>query len=502
MPVARPRRLLLAGLTLLGLLPLPARTWTDTQGRTLEAELVSATPTAANVRRADGRTLTLSLAQLCAADQAFVAEAAAAAAKAIPAPADPQTTATPAGPATEATKAGAAAAPGSGDFNEFNTLLGLPVLTDAQLWDDEPAAVARRLKLTVEGKNAHFEGYRAYPKPPRPVLGADALMIALQAGEGRVTSILLQFANRGDFPGFQHCVVDRSQPSAGELKAFEKALKSDFTALTAALTAKLGEPKRERALFGGLDAGRLSLRWEWYGHALLVSQDQGQMVMLKIVPAGKAKSAQLGDDQVRRMFKERISRRPGGDVLLDQIPMVNQGPKGYCVPATFERYLRYAGIPADMYELAACGGNNFSGGTSFHAMTQGLANYVTRHGRGLEKTEFELTVQSVARYIDQGRPIMWGMFSTKDYNDLADANSTERKKATDLAKWKPTPTAKEIDRLYPDPESAHACLIIGYNRATKEIAVSDSWGPRFQERWIPAAAAQKVSQGEYWVLGW
>jgi hypothetical protein len=155
-----------------------------------------------------------------------------------------------------------------------------------------------------------------------------------------------------------------------------------------------------------------------------------------------------------------------------------------------------------MYELAACGGNDFSGGTSFQAMTRGLANYVTRHGRGLEKTEFELTVQSVARYIDQGRPIMWGMMSTKDYNDLADANTAERKKAPDLAKWKPTPTAREIERLYADPESAHACLIIGYNRATKEIAVSDSWGPHFQERWIPVAAAQKVSQGEYWLLSW
>ena len=485
-----PHRIRLAYLGLLCGTALHARTWTDTLGRTLEAELVSASPIEVNVRRPDGHTVSLKLVQLSAADQAFAAQ------KVAPHPSSPQQV-EPLG----STPASVPAASGFG-FNGLNALLGIPLLADDSLWDDSPAEVARRLQLSVESNNAHFEGFRAYPHPGRAVLGAEALMISLQAVEGRVTLIMLQFANRGDFPGFQHCVADRSQPTAAELKAFDKTLKSDFTALTAGLTAKLGEPKRERALFGGLDAGRLSLRWEWHGLALLASQDPGQMVLLKIIPAGKATAQTLGDDQVRRLLKERVSRRAGGDVILDQIPMVDQGPKGYCVPATFERYLRYAGIPADMYELAACGGNDFSGGTSFHDMVQGAANYVSRQGRGLEKSTLQLNVAAVARFIDEGRPIIWGLCSTEDYNAMANANSAARQKAGDLATWKPTPTAREIDKLYPDPTTAHACLIIGYNRTTKEIAVSDSWGPRFQERWIPAAAAQKVSQDEYWVLAW
>jgi hypothetical protein len=35
--------------------------------------------------------------------------------------------------------------------------------------------------------------------------------------------------------------------------------------------------------------------------------------------------------------------------------MVDQGPKGYCVPATFERAMRTMGIDADMYLLAMVG---------------------------------------------------------------------------------------------------------------------------------------------------
>ena len=56
--------------------------------------------------------------------------------------------------------------------------------------------------------------------------------------------------------------------------------------------------------------------------------------------------------------------------------------------------------------------------------------------------------------------------------------------------------------ITPDAQTGHACLIIGYNKATNEIAITDSWGPRFTERWVLAEAAQKISQDEFWVLAW
>jgi hypothetical protein len=235
---------------------------------------------------------------------------------------------------------------------------------------------------------------------------------------------------------------------------------------------------------------------------LLVTHDAEQMVSLKILPTERAASARLGDDQVRRLFKERINRRENGDVILDQIPMVNQGPKGYCVPATFERYLRYAGIPADMYELAAAGGTDFGGGTSFQSMTASLDKFVRRQGRHLEKVNLKLTAAGVARYVDEGRPIIWGLYSTESFNALANANTKARQAAPDLLKWKPALTPAELGEIRVEPDAGHACLIIGYNRATNEVALSDSWGPQFRERWVPAAVAQKITQDEYWVLAW
>lgn len=454
-------------LGLLWFAPLHARTWTDTQGRTLEADYVSATAADVTLRRsADARPFTLPLATLSAADRDFVS-------------------------------AQLSASAAASDFNVLNTALDLPLLADDTLWDDEPASVARRLDLPLEGKTDLFEGYRAYPRPARHFLGSAAHMLSLQSAEGRITSLVIQFTNRGDFPAFLGR-DDNFGPSKTDLKAFDEALKHDFTTLAASLAARLGEPKRETAV-GGLDAGRRSLRWESGPHAVLLSHDAGQMVSLKIIPAGKSAFSLLADDQVRRLFKERITRRANGDVILDQIPMVDQGPKGYCVPATFERYLRYAGIPADMYELAAAGGTDFGGGTSFQTMARGLDRFVRRHSRRLEQVSPKLTVQGLARYIDEGRPLVWGLHSTGAFNAFADANTRARRA---VAAWKPVLTPAELGAFGPEPSSAHACLIVGYNRSTNEIAISDSWGQEFRERWVPAPVAEKVSQDEFWVLAW
>lgn len=183
--------------------------------------------------------------------------------------------------------------------------------------------------------------------------------------------------------------------------------------------------------------------------------------------------------------------------------MVDQGPKGYCVPATFERLLRYSGIPADMYDLAAAGGTRFGGGTNVTQIVQALERTVRQHGRRLEVVRLKPSAPALARYIDEGRPVLWAMSSTPSFNALAGAYTKDRAAvAADPEALKTF--AAERRRLgatlAPESDAAHLCLLIGYNRVTGELAFSDSWGPDFAERWLPAAAVQAVSAGEVWVL--
>ncbi|EIP97221.1 hypothetical protein OpiT1DRAFT_01653 [Opitutaceae bacterium TAV1] len=466
---------------------LTARTWTDTQGRTVEAEFVSATQSTVTIRRDDdGRTFDLPLDRLSETDRAWVAA---------------RIAGDNAGSSSEnkTTEAGGLAPSQLAvPVEEFNALFGLPLLADDNLWDDEPASAAGRLRLPEEGRTSHFESYRVYPRNPVPVLGASAYTVALQASEGRITAVTFMFANRGDYPAFAGVGSGLVVVTKAALRAFEKTLEADFEKISGTLTARLGEPRRESAA-GSLDTGRKALRWENGPHALLLAHDQEQMVSLKIVPVERTVAARLASEQLRRLLESRITRRANGDVILDQVPMISQGPKGYCVPATFERYLRYVGIPADMYELAMVADTNFGGGTTFAGMAGGIDRYVRRQGRSLERVSLKLTPAGLARYIDGGYPVIWGLFSTDAFNRVSSEHTRDRSGVTDWAAWKKTVSAT-AKKFTGTRSGAHACLIIGYNRATNEIAFTDSWGPDYAERWVPAEVAQKISQDEYWMI--
>jgi len=110
---------------------------------------------------------------------------------------------------------------------------------------------------------------------------------------------------------------------------------------------------------------------------------------------------------------------------------------------------------------------------------------------------------NVAKYIDRGLPIMWAMFSTKQYNEIANGRTKEREGMTDPAAWKKAvaDARKGQKPLQPNRNEGHVCMIIGYNKETGEVAVSDSWGPNYEERWIHGAEATQVSQGSLTVIG-
>ena len=183
--------------------------------------------------------------------------------------------------------------------------------------------------------------------------------------------------------------------------------------------------------------------------------------------------------------------------------MVNQGPKGYCVPATWERVMRYMGIPADMYVLAMAGGTEAGGGTSTQDIAWAVKSAVAGAGRRMDSPSLKLTPEGVAKFIDEGLPIMWAMVSTAEFNAAADARMGPRKAMADPESWAASlELARKAAKDWPDdPEAGHVCMIIGYNEKTGELAVSDSWGPQFAERWVTAEEAQMVSQGRFYVIG-
>jgi len=95
------------------------------------------------------------------------------------------------------------------------------------------------------------------------------------------------------------------------------------------------------------------------------------------------------------------------------------------------------------------------------------------------------------------------MYSTDEYNKIADERTRARAQAADAAAWKKAlaESRKGQKPLKPDRDHGHVCMIIGYNKETGEVAVSDSWGPHFEERWVLGAEAAQLSQGEMMIIG-
>ena len=391
-------------------------------------------------------------------------------------------------------------------WKQINEAFGLQLLADELLWNDDDAQAAARMQLPRESRTSNQASFRSYPRESTMVLGTRPYSIALYSEGGAPRYISMAFMNKGDYPGF---IAAKEMKFRSKFEAdkhwrslaadFDAALKLEGESIHATLTGLLGEPKR--GSFG--QSGRMKERvdrWDWNGHAVLLTITPGEYVTLRIMPPGAADAHGKGtgsasDKELGAVLKQRVERRDNGDVVVTDIPMVNQGPKGYCVPATWERYLRYMGIPADMYVLAMAAETGRGGGTSVEAIIEAVTRLVRRNNRQIRSMRPKITVREVARSIDDGLPLMWTMHVVPQLNDEISRRTASRRAAKDAATWRDSlKSARGAARQLKSAKGyGHVCMIIGYNPVTGEIAISDSWGEAFAERWITVEEADAIS---------
>lgn len=397
-------------------------------------------------------------------------------------------------------------AAGEPTVEQINAACGVPLLVEDNLWDDKADEVAARLGWPLESRTSVDASYRLYPGEEARFLGARPYSQVLHAEEGRPAGLSIVFANKGDSVDHRPEGVDSRglRDLRADLRETKKAIAHDEKTITAALTDLFGEPVRVR--FGQGSATRENVwRWDWRGHAFLLSAPRGEYVALRILPSPSADAggrSRVSSSVVRARAAARVERRPNGDVVLTDIPMVNQGPKGYCVPATWERVMRSMGIPADMYVLAMAGNTDAGGGTSGQDIIWGARSAVTAAGRRMSTPALRLDPASVAKFIDRGVPVMWGMYATDEMNAAVQARLPDRRPMPDPAAWAAAlgPSREAAARWTKDPAAAHLCMITGYNEQTGELAFSDSYGPGFEERWITVEEARAISQDRFYVI--
>jgi hypothetical protein len=231
----------------------------------------------------------------------------------------------------------------------------------------------------------------------------------------------------------------------------------------------------------------------------------------------------------KKLLTENIAREANGDVFLKNVPMVDQGPKGYCAVATAERVFRYYGMPVDQHEMAQVANTGAGGGTNPEAMLKALTDLQARlrvRVRAISKWEYPEFTRMIAEYNREAKRNkkpeinLTGMrvidigeiYRSMDPASLKDSK-TVRSKAG-YGKFQRS-VAERIDKgipvmwsvqlgLYPEAEipqagGGHMRLIIGYNLKTGEIIYSDSWGAEHAMKRMPMDNAYSMTTGLYYM---
>lgn len=395
-------------------------------------------------------------------------------------------------------------------LDPLNKALGHTLFaSNGNIWNEPAGDVASRLRLPLESKTPFTSSYRLYTRSGYSFAGAKPkTIVAYGDHNGRTLSLSVIYSNKGDSLSNVGAGEDHFKNNGKSIdrNTLEGAMIYDATAIAKTITEVLGEPTKQRMLGQGNKSHKVQ-RWDWNGHSFLLSHVEEEYVGLNIVRAsfadGGGRFSRVSDGDIRVRLKNSVTSAENGDVYIKDIPMVDQGPKGYCAPATFERAMRHAGVPADMYllaTLATVGG----GGTNTAKLYDEVA-FTTRSKGG--RTAREIALKSLApnkikRYIDKGVPILWQMCSLPGYNQVANGRTRARKQVKDWADYatKIAAAAEKNAQALQAKGNYHICMIIGYNETTNEIAVSDSWGKNYTIRWIHVDEAEAVSNRNGFVI--
>jgi len=328
-------------------------------------------------------------------------------------------------------------------YSKVNAAIGHDLFGQAEsLWEEDAAEVAGRLRWQLESRKEGTSSYRSYPKKDYQFLGTHPYCVTLYGGQGdRPERFSLVFANKGDFGSrlgmgedhFRQLHPDKTPP--GDL---EEAIELDQELIAEKLVEGLGAPQKQ--YYGEKEDKRKVQRWDVGDHSFLLSARDGEYVHLLIVPKADAvaegKVKFIKDSDLKKIQATNVKREENGDVWIDNIPMVNQGPKGYCAPATFERAMRYMRVPADMYLLATAA-TSPEGGTNTTQLADDSKRIVRSKARRIKELSLEkdLDIKEIKKFIDKGVPVLWQMCSLKKYNDLANERSKKRESVTDFEEW-------------------------------------------------------------------
>lgn len=256
---------------------------------------------------------------------------------------------------------------------------------------------------------------------------------------------------------------------------------------------------------------------------------QGEFIRLRLMPKPTSlvglNTTTGGTAQVQRAdLAKKVKREATGDVLIPDVPMVDQGDKGYCAVATAARVLNYYGVPADQHEMAQVANTDGGGGTNPDEMEEALRKLQGKyHVRLYQQIDTDYSSKSYERFLNTynraAKRLNKRVLDTDNYIYFMGGLDAEvlrevRGKGPIYDKFMKA-VRENIDKGVPllwglhlgkYPENGekakqfgggHMRLIIGYNNTKNEIIFSDSWGAGHEKKRMASPDASAATIGLY-----
>lgn len=254
---------------------------------------------------------------------------------------------------------------------------------------------------------------------------------------------------------------------------------------------------------------------------------QAEFLRLRLAPSAKPTlgSGTAPGATVRRAdLAAHVRSDPAsGDVWVADVPMVDQGRKGYCVVASCERLFRFYGMQVDQHELAQMAESSAADGTNYEKMIDALRKLQLRlrlRLRELANADYRDLVRDVETYNRAARRLGMPTFDTKRTVQARDVYARMDKDVLRAAKcngagfakfqaWVKEHTNAGVPLLwalelgiYPEQgrESrqqggGHMRLILGFNEKQGQVIFSDSWGAGHELKRMRIDDAYAVTTG-------
>ena len=398
------------------------------------------------------------------------------------------------------------------------------ILLRANVWElDQEALDAELTALHFEWISATRDVARS--STPGLVFRHHPLNEAILAfRNGKLAEARLSYFNRGDSPALRE----------DEFEALLADITTDLSSATGVEPSERGRDPGSvvRAQGRFWDAGGTRYLLEWSATKASNARAipfRAEFIRLTLRPLPSVRMP-VGAVPVRTrdtvkafVGRDHVERLPNGDAKLKDLPMVDQGQKGYCVVASVERIMRYYGATVDQHELAQIANTDASLGTSTGAMLSSLRRLTGRLGITV-RSLYQWDVRDFLKLVDDyNRATKHGKLAAELRLPYATDSDTffaqvkpeiykeaRMKSAADFGRFQ-RDIRRNIDEGIPllwsvhlgiiresnSPQrtGGHMRIIVGYNQATSEILYSDSWGQGHEEKRMPMDDAWTITNG-------